>query len=257
MTLSILQLNINADNFWDKLIPFLTMHHFDILMFQEVCGKDTINGNINSKRDCFKELQKTFADRYRGELAIAERFTSSPDSYIGQAIFYKRSFSLLEKTVFPLYQRGVPFPSESENFEDESRVLLHLTLGTDNKRISFLNLHGAWAKIATEHDHQKVQGERLLSYLRNVQPPFIFSGDLNLNPQQPTVQKISELARNLITEYQVTKTLNPRTHRSQEVFPEGVAVDYIFVSKDITVKNFTVIEDDISDHVGLVVEIEI
>lgn len=257
MKLSILQLNINADNFWDKLIPFLKTHHFDIIMLQEVAGKDTINGNIDSKRDCFKELQKILAESFRGEIAISERFTSSPSSYLGQAIFYKRSFTLLEKTVFPLYQRGVPFPSESKNFEDESRVLLHITLGTDNKRISFLNLHGAWAKIATEHPHQKMQGEKLLSYLKNVHQPYILTGDFNLNPEQSTVQKISVLARNLTTENHVTNTLNPRTHRSQEVFPKGVAVDYIFVSKDITVKNFTVLEEDLSDHLGLTAEIEL
>ena len=36
-----------------------------------------------------------------------------------------------------------------------------------------------------------------------------------------------------------------------------VAVDFIFVSSDITVKHFAVIEEDLSDHLGLTVEVEI
>ena len=257
MTLSVLQLNINADNFWDKLIAFLRTHQFDVLMLQEVTGKDTFSGNIHSKRDCFKELQKILSATHQGELAVVERYTSSESSYVGQAIFYKRSFSLIEKTIFPLYQRDTPFPSDAKSFEDESRALLHVTLGTDDKRISFLNVHGAWAKTATEHPHQKVQGERLLSYLKNVHQPFIFTGDLNLDPEQPTIKKISQLARNLTEEYAVTNTLNPRTHRARDVFPKGIAVDYIFTSPDIKVKNFKVLEDDLSDHLGLVAEVEV
>lgn len=255
MTLSLLQLNINADNFWDALVHFVKKNDFDILMLQEVAGNHTICGNINSKRDCFKELQKVLADRYRGELAIAERFTSSSSSYLGSAIFYKRSFSLIEKTILPLYQRGMPFPSEAKNFEDESRVLLHLTIGTNDKQISLINLHAAWAKTSKEEPHQTKQGEKLLSYLKNVHKPFILAGDFNLDPEQPTIKKINQLAHNLIEINKITNTLNPRTHRAK-VFPPGLAVDYIFVSQDITVKSCKVLEDNLSDHLGLVAKIE-
>ena len=92
MVLSLLQLNINADNFWSKLIPFLTSSTFDILSLQELAGKDTFCGNIHCVRDCYEELQRKLGDRYQSELAIANRYTSSPTSYMANGTFYKNNF---------------------------------------------------------------------------------------------------------------------------------------------------------------------
>jgi len=255
MTLSILQLNSNADNFWDRLIPFLTSQDFDIINLQEVAGKDTLAGNINATRNCFVVLQTILAPKYKGELAIADRFTSSQSSYLGNAIFYKKEFSLVKKDILPLHQRPTPFPSDAKTFEDAGRNILHLRLQVTDAIISFLNIHAAWAKTSQEESHQTKQGEILLHYLKKVPHPFVFSGDFNLDPQQPTIQKLNQLARNLTAENQITNTLNPRTHRAQELFPKGVAVDYIFVSRDIEVKKFKVLEEDLSDHLGLTAEI--
>jgi endonuclease/exonuclease/phosphatase family metal-dependent hydrolase len=258
MTLSLLQLNMNGDTFWDTLIPFLTSHDFDIIQLQEVCGENTISGTLHSKRDCFQELQQILGDKYKGELAIAERYTSSPTSYMGNATFYKNAFTLSKKHILPLYQHPEPFSSTETTFEKVGRALLHLTLDIQGKPVSFLNTHFAWAKTSIEQPHHTEQGEILFNYLQSVPSPFLFSGDMNLNPNQPIIQKINTLAQNLTSKNNITNTLNPRTHRAKELFPKGIPVDYIFVSNDLTVKNFAVIEDlDLSDHFGLTAEIEI
>jgi endonuclease/exonuclease/phosphatase family metal-dependent hydrolase len=257
MNLSVLQLNINADNFWDKLSPFLTTHNFDIILLQEVCGKDTICGNLHSQRNCFQDLQELLANTYNGELAITERFTSSPTAYIGNAIFYKKTFQLQKKCILTLHKNEQPFSSEGKQFENAGRALIHLSLKKQDKELSVLTAHGAWAQTAKEHPHQTKQGELLLAYLKTLSHPFVFSGDLNLNPEQPIIQKINNLAHNLTQEYNITNTLNPRTHYAKQLFPKGIAVDYLFVSNDITVNAFTVLEEDLSDHFGLTAEIAI
>ncbi len=70
---------------------------------------------------------------------------------------------------------------------------------------------------------------------------------------------INSLARNLTTENRITNTLNPRTHQIKHLLSAGleIAVDYIFISKEIQVKEFAVIEEDLSDHLGLKATIEI
>ena len=252
MTLSLLQLNINADNYWNKLITFLTSHDFDIIQLQELSGKDTISGNVNSKIDTFAELQKIVNDKYEGKLAIGNRYTSNPStSYMGNATFYKKRFQLLSQKIIYLNQIEKPFPSDALSFEDQTRTLLHLQLETNDKTISFLNTHFAWAKTSKEEPHQAKQGEKLVNYMRTVPPPFILSGDFNLDPQQSTIKKIDNLAHNLTTEHHITNTLNPRTHRAQHLFPQGIAIDYIFTSKEIQVEKFEVITEDLSDHYGL------
>jgi len=258
MTIKLLQLNINGDNYWDTLIPFLAKNDFDIFHFQELAGKNTLSGNINSTRDCFAKLQQVLSTNYKSELAISQRYLSDPvNAYMGNAIFYKNNFALIEKNILTLNQNTTPFPPDVTQYESLGRTFLHLTFQIEGKQISFMNTHFAWAHTPTEEPHQTEQGEILLKYLQNVPKPFVLTGDFNLDPNQPTIQKISKLSRNLIAENHITNTLNPRTHRAKELFPQGVAVDYIFVSDDLTIKQFGVVEDDISDHFGLRVEIEI
>lgn len=251
MKLSFLQLNINADNYWNLLTPFLAKNDFDIINLQETTGNGTICGNVNSKRDVFDELTKLLNSRYNGEQAIAQRFASSPTAYMGNATFYKKSFTLHEKKIITLVNNPTALPADLTDFGITGRNLLHLTLNREGKSFSVLNMHGAWAPKSTEHPHQTAQGKLLTNYLETVPAPFIFSGDLNLNPQQPLIHTLSSLARNLISEHTVDTTLNPRLHSAKVLFPPGVVVDYIFVSKDIEVNSFAVLEEDLSDHLAL------
>ncbi len=257
MILSLLQLNINADNFWDRLISYVTTHDFDILQFQEVCGENTFSGNIQCKRDCFTELQKILAEKYNGELAITQRYTSNPTSYMGNATFYKNTFQLIEKNVVTLFDRATPFPSKIVNFEEAGRNMLHLKLSKDDKVMSVVNTHFTWAKTPKEEPHQAQQGKIVLNYMKTLPSPFILSGDFNLADDQPIIKKLNTLARNLTTENNVRNTLNPRTHYIKHLLANGleIAVDYIFASQDILVKDFAVIEEDISDHFALTTEL--
>lgn len=258
MTISILQLNINADNYWDNLVMFLTSNDFDIIQLQEVTGKGTTAGNLNSKIDCFAELKKIIDTKYFGEMAIAQRYASSPSSYMANATFYKKDYKLIEKNVLPLFIQNVPFPADSESYENVGRNLLHLKLQIGDKSVSFLNTHLAWAKTTIEQPHQTQQGKILFGYLQKIPHPFILTGDFNIDQKQPLIQKINSLARNLTTENNVVNTLNERTHRARILFPPGAAVDYIYVTEDLKVKNFEVLKDkDLSDHLGLTAEIEI
>lgn len=257
MQISLLQLNINADNYWDMLISFINSHDFDVLHLQEVAGKDTIIGNIHATRDIFDDLQKALAEKYKGELAIEQRFTSGPDSYTANATFYKKSFSLIEKKEVTLSAFDTFFPAESKAFERVGRVLLHLIFEVEGKQISFINTHLAWGRDNIEKPFQTQQGEILVDYLQTVKPPFILSGDFNVTPDQPLVKKIDALARNLISENKITNTLNPQNHRAKHLFPKGLAVDYIFASDELTITNFSVIDEGLSDHFGLQATIEL
>lgn len=256
MILKVLQLNINADNYWSTLIPFLTSHNFDIIQLQEVTGKDTICGNIASKRDGFMSLQNTLGQRYFGELAIGNTYTSSPYSYMGNATFYKRDISLVEKKVFWLNKLDTPFPSEENSFEKLGRNMLHLTLQKEERTFSIINTHLSWAPSPHEQPYQREKNKQILPYLFSLTSPIIFSGDFNIQADQPTIVEISGILKNLITENSISNTLNPRTHRVKQLFPPGLAVDYIFVSKDIQIKNFRILDEDLSDHLGLTAEVE-
>lgn len=257
MKLSFLQLNIFAGMYWENLSAFLEKNDFDVINFQEVAGKHTRVGVVDTRHDCYEELQTLLQDRYQSTFVLTDRFTSSPDAYTGNATFYKKQCNLIHKDIVWLHKNDTPFPSDATSYEDNGKAVLHTRLSLHDQHFSILNTHGAWAKDATEHTHQMEQGERIIEYLKSIDQPYILSGDFNLNPQQPTIQKLNTLARNVTTEHHITNTLNPRTHYAKKLFPSGIAVDYIFVSSDIQVKSFTVVEEDISDHFGLTAEFDI
>ena len=250
MQLSLLQLNINSDNYWDQLTSYLTSHDFDVLQLQELTGNHTIAGNINSHRNTYAELQKILEEKYYGVLSITQRFTSSPDAYMGNGTFYKKDFILKDKKELVL-SKFDPFSPNETDYSNVGRTLLHLTFEIDGKEISFLNTHFAWSNNPIEKPHQTKQGEILIEYLKTVKYPFVLSGDFNLTPDQPLIKKISSLTRNLTKENNVITTLDPKNHQAKELFPPGIAVDYIFTSKDITIEKFAVVDKNLSDHFGL------
>lgn len=257
MKLSVLQLNINADNFWNRLVPFLKEQSFDILQLQEVTGEGTIIGNLECKHDVFAELQKILKGNYEGVLSVTQRFTSSHTSYFANATFYNKSFRLKDNHELTLYHETEFHPSDALSYEHVGRRLLHLILEKEGQEISFLNIHFAWGPTPKERLYQTEQGDKLVHYLNSVKKPFVLTGDFNLTSDQPTIQKVEKLAVNLTKQNHITNTLNPRLHRAKELFPQGLAVDYIFASEGIKVKSFDVIEKDLSDHLGLVAEIEV
>lgn len=248
---------MNGDNYWDTLVSFLTTHDFDVIQFQEVCGKNTIAGNLHTKIDCFEALKKLLKDTHNGEIAIAQRYTSSPTAYLANATFYKKKFSLIDVNILTLYKNPKAFLHTLTTYETVGRNLLHLTLEINKKQISFLNTHLAWAPTPEELPYQIKQGEILTEYLKKITTPFILTGDFNIDKNQPTIKDINKLARNLPTENSIINTLNPRMHAVAEM-KLNIAVDYIFVTNDVTVNKFAVLEnEDISDHLGLTAEIEI
>lgn len=258
MSLSILSLNINGDNYWDTLVTFLKNTDLDILCFQEVTGHDTHSGNLHSMRDCFEELQNIFKDTYNGEQVISQYYASGENAYLSNATFFKKQFSLIQKQTLSLHRNPIKLEQDATNFESLGRSLLHISLQINGRNYSILNTHFAWAKTPIQQPHQTEQGKILLEYIRTVSSPFILCGDFNLSPDQPLIFSLDMFAVNLVKKYGITNTLNPKTHRAKVLMPDGVSVDYIFASRDITVKSLQVVKDvDLSDHLGLKAEFEV
>src|ERR1700759_5703184 len=105
MKFSFLQLNTYAGTYWENLVSFISSHNYDVLHLQEMAGKESISGAIHSHHDTYNELQQLLKEKYTSELAISHRFSSNPStSYMGNAIFYKKQFTIKEKHILPLYQ---------------------------------------------------------------------------------------------------------------------------------------------------------
>ncbi len=252
MLLKLLQLNCESGRFLDELTEYIKKNDFDIVNLQEVSSK-TLN-KYHTDLDLFKELKKRLG--FKGELTKTIS-ANDEDIYFGNATLFKPEFSLVDKNVVWLK----PFAKYSElpkdHFEDLPRNALHLTLLNENKKFNIINTHLAWGITPLDEQYKVDQANILFNYLKTVSTPFILTGDFNVTPQTQVIRKFNSIARNLTVENKIKNTLNAQTHRVEELFPPGLAVDYVFVTRNLKINSFEVVEEKLSDHLGLKVELEI
>lgn len=253
MRIKLLQLNIEAGSRYSDLIKYLKQEQFDLLHFQEVCGgKFSRIGNDN-----FSALKDELT--LHGDLAISMNQIHDKSSYFANATFYKPNLIPLKKQIVWLH----PF-REVEEIERTDHDLLRslprnalaLQFQINNELIWFINTHLAWGPNPKDEPHKIIQGQKLESFIANLTDPFILSGDFNVDKDSSVVKSIEKLGVNHAVNAGITNTLNPNVHRAKELFPKGVAVDFIFTSPDLIYENFSLVDKpDISDHLGLKIDI--
>lgn len=272
MQLKLLQLNIFQGRFLDRVIDFARQNDVDILHLQEVTtGRMSLGGGyrypkgieagklaINSTTvgiDCFETLKKEL--NMDGELVITNSYVGEPESGTGNATLFKKHLKLVDKQV--IWMKG--FFEIEPDFTDIpvlSRAAIITQFAIKSKQITTINAHLTWGPTAEDAPYKIEQAEILYEALKKIPEPFIFTGDFNVTPDTQTASMFNSLARNLTTENQLTNTLNPNMHPAKHLFPPGLAVDYIFVSENINVASFKLIDDmDLSDHLGLLLEFEL
>lgn len=91
--------------------------------------------------------------------------------------------------------------------------------------------------------------------MKTVSSPWILSGDFNVIADTMVIRSLNEIGRNLASEIGYPNTLNARTHKANHLFPPGLAVDYVYVNRDLDVTSFQLIDTpDLSDHFGYLLE---
>lgn len=269
MLIKLLHLNIFQGKFLPEIIDYVKEHDFDILQFQEVSGGSMSKGGVWSGNralqteanpetvgiDCFATIKKELHMEGILNTTIAKRDDHA--SYFGNATFFKPTLKLeamQEIFLKPYAEAGdTPIPPA-----DAPRAALATTFALEGNSYTFINCHLAWGPTDEDEPYKIEQGKILYEYVKSLQNPFILTGDFNVNKNSQTVSWIEELGRNLVVEKGITNTLNPNVHAAKHLFPPGLGVDFAFVTKDITVKDFQLIDTpDLSDHLGLSLTVEI
>lgn len=251
MIIKLLHLNILYGRYIDALVYYLKDKDFDILCFQEVgSGRVSAHGTDN-----FEEIKTRLG--YAGERVISWDIAGDKNSFEANVIFYKPPLSVVNKQIVWL-KKGSAIPSfETRRFQDDPRTALDVTFEQEGIKFHVITTHLSWGQTSKDDNNKLAVGKKLYEYIRTVDAPYILTGDFNVNPTSQVVKWIDSLARNLTVENHITNTLNPRTHKAPHLFPPGLAVDYIYVSDGVAVKDFQLINEDISDHLGLVLVYEL
>lgn len=259
MQIKLLQLNMWAGTHFPVIKDFLEKNDFDILCFQEVAGPNVHVGNAHSTEDQYKKLGEVLGATHNNVFHSYITFTSDPiNSFEGNAIFFKKNISLLSKKEMFLYKGPDPYPSDVTSVEDMTRAAHSVTLSKDGKEFDVVTAHLAWARTHIEQPHQRKQNLKFIEYIRSLGNPWILAGDFNISPENQTILDLEKIGRDLTEEYHVENTIDGVNHVSWDRIKPGFPVDYIFVSPEIGVKDFKVLNEvHMSDHYGLEAEVEI
>lgn len=169
--------------------------------------------------------------------------------YWGLMILIKKDIDIiLEGDVFVHKEKNyIP-----EGFGLFARNIQFATIATPNGNRSIINFHGLWnGKGKGDSEDRLLQSDRIIEFIQTLDHPYIVAGDFNLLPDTQSIKKFEDLGlNNLIKDYNITST---RT--SFYTKPEKFA-DYVFTDKDIIIKDFRVLPDEVSDHSALYLEFE-
>ena len=242
--MKIISLNTWAGVVLEPLKDFFKAHNdVDIFCLQEIYsnaeGKEERHPDLDYKLDLFERIREVLADTHTGY------FRPAHEDYYGHAIFVKNSIQIDEEGDVFIYENMAPYKRGGH-----SRNLQYIRLEINGKPALIANLHGLWNGVGkTDTDDRLEQARRTRAFVDRNDGQKIIVGDFNLNPDTQSLTIVEEGMRNLIKEYGITST------RTSYYDKSGKFADYAIVSPEVTVLDFKVLPDEVSDHAALYLEV--
>lgn len=167
----------------------------------------------------------------------------------GNAIFSHTPF---QRTYSEFTHLNYNTAFERDRDDDNIRNFQHVVTQThEGNLLNLVNYHGY-----RDRDSKKGNAltqrhcARLADYIGALKGPVILMGDFNLAPDAPSLDPLYAILNNVGHARGVSTTRNFLA-RSQD------AVDMIWVSQDIHVRDFTVLPDIVSDHAALMLRFDV
>ncbi len=192
--------------------------------------------------DLLNNIQKTLPNH-------VHYFRPHFNDYYGLALFVHKDIKVLEEgELFVYRERGFIDPDENGN---HARNLQYIRIGTADHECVIAQVHGLWnGQGKGDSEDRLAQSDNIVQFVTSLEVPVVLVGDFNLRPDTESVRKLEAAGmRNLISEFGITSTRTTLYTKSSEQF-----ADYAFVSDEVTVEDFKVLPDEVSDHAPLYLE---
>lgn len=235
----------------DKLLSFIKEHKedTDVFCFQEIWSDkhDYLEGQevgglvLDSSQIMTYGLQEisSLLDNFQ------PYFNPHYTDHYGLLMMVNKKFQVKKQgEIFVYKDKGYATEGDVGN---HARNIQYAEIEKDGKKLTVINFHGLWnGQGKGDSTDRLLQSDNIVSFLKGVKTPVVFCGDFNLNPETQSIKKLEDFGlRNLIREYKITST------RTSYYTKPNKFADYIFITKDIKLKDFKVLPDEVSDHAPL------
>ncbi len=264
--MKLISLNVSLfDDNNSHLTKFLKEQNADIVCLQEVTrplekstdekylSKDAIDSSTIDLKYFFYGAEKIMDDfeikDFHGKETFSFKFGGSLE--LGK---YTKSKYKIVKAQNIFLENSLSYSLDLSSWEEEqSRSVLVTDHDLNGKKLRVLNYHGIWTRNKLGNAKTLSANKTICKLALNTGSEVIICGDFNLFPNTPSMKVFEKDFTSLVDKFGV-KTTRPATNELSS-FKRNV-VDYIWVSKGLNVKNFEVVDTDVSDHFPLVLDFE-
>lgn len=259
--MKLMTLNIWGGKIYDPLMQFLETHAKDIDVF---CFQEVLFGTVaeftpidHARLNIFDEIGKRLSG-FTAYTYLApqdalhfQQELLPKETRPGQAIFVRNELTVTQDGGFRGYADNTPTGAENGGRITGSCQWVDIQL-PEAKNVTVVNIHGLWQKGSNKIDtpERLDQSNIIKEFLAAKNGKKVLCGDFNLNPDGESIKILEDGMINLVKTSGATSTRS-----SFYTKPERFA-DYILVSPDLTVKHFAVLQDEVSDHLPLLLECE-
>ncbi len=249
--MKLISLNLWGGRIYNPLEQFLNhkKRETDIFCFQEMYHQ--ADGKLSSIEWAYNDIEHNLYEKVGHILDThVGYFYPHFEDFWGLAIYIKKGIELFkEGEEFVHYEPSIIEARKGKT----SKNIQYITIKHNKEKINIINFHGLWnGNGKTDSESRMAQSEKITTFLKNLEGEIILCGDFNLRPDTKSLKMIENFGfRNLIKDYNISST-RTSLYKKEERF-----ADYMMVTKDIEVKNFEVLPDEVSDHNAMFLDFNI
>jgi endonuclease/exonuclease/phosphatase family metal-dependent hydrolase len=252
MKLKIITLNIwHGGRIWDNAIDFLRREDPDILLIQEVFNNhDPVLESRFRTMDEFHKIFEFVDSDFAPACMIVQDFGKVED---GLAIFSKLPITKRYEPIFFNEPYSDKYVDDASGPPIAPRNLQHVVIDVNGTQ-----LEGVW-DLDGENDSEKRlrMSQTIVDAIKDKQN-VVLGGDTNVRPNTQTIRNIEEHLNNVFghelkTTFNIARKDNPKLIAGYA----ASAVDMLFVSPNLEVTDHCCPDVDVSDHLPLVITLEI
>lgn len=256
-------IGIKIDN-TEEVIDFIKQDKFDILALQETlkARDEKAFKMYRSKNDIEDNFIKDFPFNAFAPVWGTVEITKNgiPDrnfgGFVEQGSLLLSKYEILEhyNQFYHLEYKEPGFDATFFKKDDHARSIQNVILKINDKKVQIINVHGIWNDGKLGDERTLNQCQFIIDKALANDYPTIIIGDFNLLPNSESIELMNKNFRNLIVENNIKFT---RPHFDDGLDKGNIVCDYIFVNDTVKINDFKVLNNNISDHIPLVLDFDI
>lgn len=249
MKVKIISINIAGGILSDRLVQFIKLQKPDILLMQEVFTSST---SREKQLLIIDQLKKILKNYYLDKAATYTSNRGKSKIEAGNAVLTRFPITKTKVTFYDVpYAKNYSEPQE--DYSHVPRNLQYVQLKIGDKDLNIFNTHGIWGRDGQDTGRRLHMSNVIVKQVKGLDY-VVLGGDFNVDPKTQAIANIEQHLVNIFKN-DLKTTFNIR-RKSNPIF-NRLVVDMMFVSKDIRVMYKECPQVDISDHLPLLIEIEV